>query len=383
MKFIESYKKYINILKKISVGAILCILAIAIAFPIPGMEIIPIEDKLDDYPDYDYIADVQTLMEEQKWYEAKVLCEDIIKSELPQAREAELLLITCTKEQQKLGNRIFQTAKGFISGNPNHSIEEIGGSIASDMFLYGDLRDLTVQGYLKLSGQDPDPVIAALATLGVATELVDVIDWAPAGLKALRKLGCISDKMGDAICDMSKQLVKNKIVDITTQTFFQNTKKIFDKAGFVRSKDIFKSLDTPEDVAKMAKHVETAPELTHMISKNNGKNALKMLDEISEQPNSKKLLKKCIQKNLPHITWNHVAKTAYKHRIYTLDILHHIGELTRENFGNYAYLLSFIMFAAGATFIYQVIPRKKPPQSTPDSTTTTQTNTDHPQNTNQ
>ena len=95
---------------------------------------------------------------------------------------------------------------------------------------------------------------------------------------------------------MSKKTVKTRTLDNATKLFFKNTKKLFDKLGFIRTKNVFQALDDPADVAKILKHAENTPELTHLLVKNNPKDSLKILDEVATQPNSKKLLKKIVQK---------------------------------------------------------------------------------------
>lgn len=261
----------------------------------PSMGVI---QELDALPDYDYIADVESLMSQKKWAEAKVLCENIINADLPQAVQAKELLGKCDKESKKIWSIVYKSGKAFITGNPDSSIEELGGSFASDMLLYGDIRDLAKQGYYKITKRETDMVIVALSSIGIATEFIDFADWAPAILKAIKKVGAMSPKMADNIVAMSKKITQTRKLDVSSKNFFSNTKQLVDKSGFIRTKDMFKIMDSPADTAKVLKHVENAPELTHMAIKYEGKNGLELLEETSRLKAGNRVLKKAIQKGV-------------------------------------------------------------------------------------
>lgn len=335
-------------IKNFIVGILICAFCVWLLMPLENGKKEIDWEKIESLPDYDYIADIKNLMAEKKWGEAKILCEDIINAELPRQEEAKELFVICDKESKKLLRRIYKGAKAFVTGDPDYSIEEIGGSIASDLILYGDIRDLVKQGYFKITKQETDTVVIALAAFGIATEFIDIADWVPAGLKAIKKAGTMTKKMANSIIDMSKKTVKTRTLDNATKLFFKNTKKLFDKLGFIRTKNVFQALDDPADVAKILKHAENTPELTHLLVKNNPKDSLKILDEVATQPNSKKLLKKIVQKNIPKLKLSRLIKTTYKHQ-------DHIKYLLLKYFGKYFYIAVLVIIAFGVFLIFKAI----------------------------
>ena len=103
--------------------------------------------ELENLPDYDYVSEIKSLIKGKRYGEAIVLCEDVQKLELPCAPEIAALKTQAEKESKSVWNRIYKSGRAFITGNPDGSIEEIGGSVVSDMVMYGDIRDLVKQGW--------------------------------------------------------------------------------------------------------------------------------------------------------------------------------------------------------------------------------------------
>lgn len=240
-----------------------------------------IEQELNALPDHDYIAEIRQLIKDKRYGEAIILCEDVQKAELPCAAEAAALKAGAERENKSIWNRIYKSGRAFITGNPDGSIEEIGGSIASDMLMYGDIRDLVKQGYFKLTKQETDPLIATLAAVGLLTEFVDVADWAPAALKAMKKAGAITRKLADSLLTMCKKIIKTRKMDGAAKAFFKNTKNMLDSAGFIRTKNIFKHVEQADDLALLAAKTKGNAAVTHLVSKHAGKESVNVLKNAS------------------------------------------------------------------------------------------------------
>lgn len=58
-------------------------------------------------------------------------------------------------------------ARGFVSGEPQDATELVG-TIAGDLFVYGDLRDIVREGGRALRGEPADELILGLACIGLA-----------------------------------------------------------------------------------------------------------------------------------------------------------------------------------------------------------------------
>lgn len=80
---------------------------------------------------------------------------------------AQQLAQTIASHRASLAYQARKAAEGAWSG---HSDEAIGqtASVISDFLVIGDLRDLARQGWLYTQGEETDPVLIALASLGVA-----------------------------------------------------------------------------------------------------------------------------------------------------------------------------------------------------------------------
>ena len=228
-------------------------------------------------PDHDYISEIRQLLSERRYGEAKTLCEDVRNAALPCAAEAAELSLAAERESKKTWNRICKAGRAFITGEPDDSIEEVGGSIISDMVIYGDIRDLVKQGWFKISGKETDPLISSLAAIGLATELVDAADWIPAALKAMRKAGAITAKMADSLQMMCKKIIKKRKLDKSAKIFFADAGKMLDSSGFIRSKNMFSYVNNADELAFLAKHSKENPALTHLVVKRTGRESIEAL----------------------------------------------------------------------------------------------------------
>ena len=233
--------------------------------------------EINNLPDYDYVSEIKSLIKEKRYGEAIILCEDVQKLKLPCASEAAAFKKQAEKESKKFWNIIWKTGRSFITGNPDGSIEEIGASVVSDMVIYGEIRDLVKQGWFKLTKQETDPLLAALAGAGLVTEFIDIADWGPAVLKAFRKIGAVSAKMADSLIAMFKNVAKTRKIDKGTKAFFGNTKKMVDSAGLIRTKNMFKYADNAGDLALLAKKSADNSSLCHLVAKHSGKQTVEVL----------------------------------------------------------------------------------------------------------
>lgn len=298
---------------------------------------------LDRLPDHDYIAEINELMKQQRWGEAKTLCEDVIALDLPCANAAKALKEKSETESKKIFNRLYKVGKGFITGEPDKSLEELGGSVVSDLFMYGDIRDLAQQGWYKVTGKEADPVIAGLAAVGLLTEFVDIADWAPAALKAFRKIGAITDAMGKYILKITGDIVKTKKITPACKTFFGNLKSLLDKAGFIRSGSIVKHAKNADDIALLAKSAKNSPNATHLVARAADTRTCEVIEAVNKHKDSPALMKKIAQKGAKSVRLiTRSGKILYKG---------HLAQILRQMLGGYFYLLCLVIASCGAFLI--------------------------------
>ncbi len=81
-------------------------------------------------------------------------------------QEAKELLQTIQEKRASLGYRTNTIMKGIWTGKSDEMEGMISAGV-SDFFLFGDLRDLTIEGYHHLKGEEVDKVLVALSSIGV------------------------------------------------------------------------------------------------------------------------------------------------------------------------------------------------------------------------
>lgn len=233
-------------------------------------------------PNHDYLGEVVRLRE-QSLEEAKQLARYISETEgMPNRELAKRIYAEIDREQRNWWNRTKRAASGFLTGEGG-SIEELGGSVASDMFLYGDVRDLVKHAYFKLRGDEKgDGFIITLSAFGLATEFVDAVDWAPAVLKAFRKAGALSAKMVDLLSEGMKACLKTRKLDGGLKQLFSGFRSVTDALGFARAGRALRHADSAADVAALAKAAKLAPDETYLLVKHAGRDGIKMAGNLSE-----------------------------------------------------------------------------------------------------
>jgi hypothetical protein len=158
--------------------------------------------------------------------------------------------------EQKRNSMEYQSQKvmeGVIKGTSDETIGKVSAGI-SDFFLFGDLRDLSIEGYHYLKGDEVDNVLVALSTIGVvATGMTMLSAGTSSGvkggvsaLKLIRKSNKMPLWMEKFIIRSAKQVkhsgdikpVKTLFEDIYTVTKasgFNTTLKLLEKSPNLKS----------------------------------------------------------------------------------------------------------------------------------------------------
>ncbi len=276
-----------------------------------------LEESLESIPNYNYIQDIRELKKEGKLSEAIEMVRFVIRhQDMPGQMEARQLEGELEKEITSLWGRMKRASKGFIMGSGN-SIEELSGGIASDMIIYGDVRDLVKQGYYKITGKDTDSVVAALAGIGLLTEVVDIADWVPAVLKAFRKIGALSEKFSDFIISACRKSVKALKLDGTLKTALKNLEGLVNKMGLARTASVFKHVDTPSDLSAIAKTAEKNVDAAYFTVKNGGAQGIDILKRFDATDAGINIMNKAAKKGPQGITWLRRGGGGYKYVIIT------------------------------------------------------------------
>ncbi|PWN56794.1 hypothetical protein DEH80_05040 [Abyssibacter profundi] len=97
-----------------------------------------------------------------------------------------------------------QTLDGAWTGR-GESTPALLGALVSDLFVFGDIRDLLIQGVRQIKGEPTDPVIIALSALGLGLTVAPAVDGGAALLKLARRQAVLGERMGQRLRRMAQQ----------------------------------------------------------------------------------------------------------------------------------------------------------------------------------
>lgn len=163
-------------------------------------------DRLDALPDYDPAAAAEGLRDERRYSEALLVIEAGLASEPTGVQRAQLELLARQVEAERSDwlYRLSQAGEGALSGQ-GESPEALAGAVAADLFVFGDLRDLVIQGTRAVRGEDTDEVIVALSALGLVLTFTPTLDLGTAMLKFARRVGALSDAFARQLLRASRE----------------------------------------------------------------------------------------------------------------------------------------------------------------------------------
>ena len=240
-------------------------------------------DDLRSLPNYDYLGEVVKLKETSK-DEARELARYIFETEgMPNQDAARRIYDEIVKDQRNWWSRTKRAACASVRGE-GESIEELGGSVASDIVFYDDVWDLINHPWYVLSKNEKnDYFIVMLSACGSVDEFVDEVDWVPAVLKAFRKIGALSEKMVGLLSDGMMKVVETRKVDSELKSLFSGIRSMTGCLGFARASQVMRHVDTAADVAMLAKAAKVAPNETYLMVKYSGKKGVKNLEGLSDK----------------------------------------------------------------------------------------------------
>ncbi len=199
-------------------------------------------------------------------------------------------------------------AIGLVTGNADDAAS-LSGTVAGDLFVFGDIRDVVREGKHLVMGEDTDRLVLGLATAGLAVTAATYISIggvAPvrAGLtlvKDARKVGRLGEGLTEWAGRSAREVVDTSMlqqavgsgsiarpvqtVSAITAAFraekagglvrlAKDVGRVGEKAGARGALDTLKIAEGPEDVARAARLAETSGGKTRAILKLLGRGAL-------------------------------------------------------------------------------------------------------------
>ncbi|MDB5970762.1 MAG: hypothetical protein JWQ90_3212 [Hydrocarboniphaga sp.] len=162
-------------------------------------------------PDYDYRVEAERLRSAEQYSEALLVVDaglnadpdPVMRERLDDAR------VGIVAERDAFIRRLSDVGQGALTGTGD-SVEALAGAVAADLFVFGDVRDLVIQGGKGLRGEDTDEVIVALSAAGIALTFAPEIDFGTAVLKFARRAGALSEAFARRLLKLTRDAISER-----------------------------------------------------------------------------------------------------------------------------------------------------------------------------
>ncbi len=269
----------------------------------PNIEQLVKAKSQDNYLDKEIVAAIKA----KKFDDAKVY-EDLAKefniTLLPQTKELIAKENTTAKKIKRGAKNFFN---GFISGKANNGVE-VAGAVASDFTIYGDLRDITVEGKKYIDDKPYDKLILGLSMAGLA---LSASQFVTLGSSSTLKVGAstlkvakrekllsknftkiLSERVGKTVdfkalkrvklgsiseLKRSSKIIKNSVHLAPIKPIFKNLKTIEKSTSISDTIHLMKYVDNTKDLKNIAKLSKRYKGATRGLLKIFGKNIFRLV----------------------------------------------------------------------------------------------------------
>ena len=128
-------------------------------------------------------------------------------------------------------------------------------AVASDLVIFGDVRDLTRQGLSWTRGEATDPVLIALSATGVALTLAPQFGAGASLLKVARRAGTLSERLADSIMTLLRRGSFRPV-----GALLSDAGRISVKVGPAKATRALQYADSAEELGEVARFVEAVDE---------------------------------------------------------------------------------------------------------------------------
>lgn len=223
----------------------------------------------------DPIEQMRQLEQKGQWQELKLYADFVMSMPFYDDQEKQIAQEMYKKAEEELNSlpaKVVGFLKGFFTGKVE-DLSSFAGSTLSNILLYGSIRDIAIEGYHLLSGEEVNELILAISAIDVVVTAVPVLKPEASAVKAvmvpLVKSGAISKPMAKEI----PQILKN--TDLAVPFIKSNYKLVqaFKSYGLRPYMDVYKYARNADDVSKMAKMAEQygAPKTYFLLKQTDGK----------------------------------------------------------------------------------------------------------------
>jgi hypothetical protein len=181
-------------------------------------------------------------------------------------------------EAQPVQRAAWQFARGFVTGEVKDGAS-LTGTLAGDLFVFGDIRDVVREGWHYASGAEVDPVILGLAGAGLAVTAgtyasLGAATPARAGLTLIKDAKRAGKLGGGLLAVAARPGIKAADQAAVLARVAKDANRVRGAAGIRASFDAMKLADGPADLARAARLAEKKGSQTRAIIKVLGRSAL-------------------------------------------------------------------------------------------------------------
>jgi hypothetical protein len=176
-----------------------------------------------------------------------------------------------------LTHRAGRFVQGLWTGEPV-DLETFAGTVAGDLFVFGDIRDAAREGTRYLTGQKADPWVLGLASVGLG---ITAVTYATLGVGAPARVGLTLVKVARRTGRLNPALVTRvtreavKVEEAGALTdLVGNVGRLESKAGAGAALDSLKVAEGPQDVSRFARLATAKGGKTRAIIKLLGRGAI-------------------------------------------------------------------------------------------------------------
>lgn len=198
---------------------------------------------LEALPPFDYCAEATHALDEGRLLDALELAE---AGDCTAVRSA----------AERAWSGVAATFERCVAGMWTGVADDAAGvtcAIASDLVVFGDVRDLARQGLAWGRGEATDPLLIGLSAAGIALTFAPQIDLGTTLLKAARRAGSLSRRLVDDLLTLLGRGAVGAVADVAT-----DAGRIAGTLGLARGTRALAYADDAVEVADLARFVSTS-----------------------------------------------------------------------------------------------------------------------------
>jgi ATP-dependent protease HslVU (ClpYQ) peptidase subunit len=227
---------------------------------------------------------------------------------IPLTDELSRRVTEAVAEQNSSSHFAKRFATGLVTGNTD-DVASLSGTVAGDLFVFGDIRDVVREGKHLAMGEDTDRLVLGLATAGLAVTAATYVSVGGVGpvrvgltlVKDARKVGRLGEGLAEWTGRSVRQIVDGPVLENAVgsasvlrpgksvsaiRAAFRAEKagglvrlakdvgRVGERAGIRAAQDTLRIAENPKDVARAARLAESKGGQTRAILKILGRGAL-------------------------------------------------------------------------------------------------------------